>query len=286
MPGSNTRALDKARSLPADCIIMDLEDAVAPDQKDAARGQVAGALAAGGYQPREIIVRINGPGTPWHDADVAAIVAARPDAILVPKVETPDDLVAVADRVAAVSSGARVPLWAMIETPIGVTNVGSIAAVARQAPRVGLEAFVLGTNDLVKETRMELDADRREALYWLCATVTAGRGYRLDVLDGVYNTFKDVEGFAKECRQGRRLGMTGKTLIHPDQIAIANGVFQPSPEEIEMARRIIEAFERPENAGRGAITLDGRMVELLHAEIARTTIEVATAIAGRAHQGT
>ena len=281
MPGSNARALDKARSLPADCILMDLEDAVAPEQKEQARAQVATAVMAGGYAPREVVIRVNGFGTAWFEADVATAVTAKPDAILVPKVETPDDLILVAQRIKA-TGGKSLPVWAMIETPRGILNAGAIAAVARQAPDVGLQVLVLGTNDLVKETRAELSPDRSEALYWLSATVTAARAYGLDVLDGVFNAFKDGDGYLLECRQGRRLGMTGKTLIHPDQIAGANTVFQPSPEELANARRIIAAFDQPENAGRGAITLDGRMVELLHAHIARTTIAIADAIAKRA----
>lgn len=276
MPGSNARALDKARTLAADVVIMDLEDAVAPEAKDAARQQIAAALAAGGYGRRELVVRINGLGTPWFAADMAAALAAGPAAILVPKVSTAAD---VAHLTAAMTgSPDHVRLWAMIETPRAILEVGAIAATAA-APDARLSCFVLGTNDLVKETRAELDEQRSAALYWLSATVTAGRAYGLDVLDGVYNNFRDLDGFRRECGHGRSLGMDGKTLIHPDQIAIANEVFSPSTAEVDWARKIIAAFEMPENKGKGAITLDGRMVELLHAETARRTVAIAEAIA-------
>lgn len=281
MPGSNARALEKARGLPADVLLLDLEDAVAPDLKDSARAQVAAAVTAGGFGPREVVIRVNGLATPWFADDVTAAVAARPDAILLPKAETPADLERAADQIRASGPANPIALWAMIETPRGILNVAEMARVRERAPEIGFEVMVLGTNDLVKETRAELDADRTAALYWLSATVTAGRAFGLDVLDGVFNAFKDAEGFARECHQGRRLGMTGKTLIHPDQIPTANTVFQPSAEEVAGARRIIEAFDRPENAGKGAITLDGRMVELLHADIARKTLALADAIAAR-----
>lgn len=282
MPGSNTRALDKAKTLAADVLLLDLEDAVAPDLKGAARSEVARAVKAGGFGPREVVIRVNGLRTPWFVDDVTAATRAMPDAILLPKAETPADLETAAAHIRAASPIEPIALWAMIETPRGVLNVAEMARVAELQPGIGLTVFVLGTNDLVKETSAELDADRTAALYWLSATVTAGRAFGLDVLDGVFNAFKDAEGFARECHQGRRLGMTGKTLIHPDQIATANTVFQPSAAEVASARRIIEAFDLPENAGKGAITLDGRMVERLHADIARKTLQIVDAIAARA----
>jgi citrate lyase subunit beta / citryl-CoA lyase len=281
MPGSNSRAIEKARQLATDVVLFDLEDAVAPDRKTDARVAVADAVRQGGYAPREVVIRVNGLNSKWFEDDVSAALGAGPDAILVPKVECADDVVLIAERIKANGRGITVPIWAMIETPLGVLNVAEIAAIARRAPETRLSVLVLGTNDLVKETRVELDAARTAALYWLSATVTAGRAYGLDVLDGVFNAFKDSAGFEAECRQGRSLGMTGKTLIHPDQITAANEIFQPSTTEIAAARKIIAEFERPENLGRGAITMDGRMVELLHADIARQTIAIADAIAKR-----
>lgn len=275
MPGSNARALEKAKSLAADVIIMDLEDSVAPDGKSLARAQVMAAVAAGGFGKREIVIRINGLDTPWGRDDLAAAASSQADAILMPKVSTP---AMVADAEAGMAGApAAMRLWAMVETPLGILNVREVAAAAAPATsRLG--CFVIGTNDLVKETRAELDAGRTAALYWLSAIMTAGRAYRLDVLDGVYNDFKDKDGFLRECRQGRQLGMDGKTVIHPDQIAVANEVFGPSPAEVAAAEKIVAAFDLPENKGRGVITLDGRMVELLHAEMARRTLAVARAI--------
>lgn len=278
MPGSNARALDKARSLPADVIILDLEDAVAPEAKEMARAQVAGAVAADGFGDREVVVRINGLETPWGDDDLRRTAAAGPDAVLVPKVSDPAQLARVGSALAGAPE--RVRVWAMIETPLAILNVREIAGAARE-PASRLACFVLGTNDLVKETRVELDADRTAALYWLSSAVTAARAHSLDVLDGVFNAFRDLEGLRRECEQGRRLGMDGKTLIHPDQIAPANEVFAPSALQIAWASRVIAAFEAPEHRGKGAITLDGRMVELLHAESARRTLAIARAIAAR-----
>ncbi len=278
MPGSNARALEKAKSLPADVVIFDLEDAVAPEAKEAARMQVMEAVAAGGYGSREIVVRINGLDTPWGAKDLAQAAAAAPNAILVPKVTSPHQLAEVASGLEG--APAKIGVWAMIETPLAVLNLRDIAAAARDSA-TRLACFVMGTNDLVKETRAELDASRTAALYWLSAAVTAARAYGIEVLDGVYNAFKDADGLWRECLQGRQLGMDGKTLIHPDQIATANEVFSPSAEEVAFARKIIAAFAEPQNQGKGAITLDGRMVELLHAKTARRTVAIAEAIAAR-----
>jgi citrate lyase subunit beta / citryl-CoA lyase len=275
MPGSNARALEKAKTLAADVVIFDLEDAVAPDAKEAAREQVVAAVKGGGYGRRELVIRVNGLDTPWGRADLAAAIAAAPDGILVPKVSKPEDLARVASTLAG--APAKVRAWAMMETPLAILNAREIAAAATRS-ETRLTCFVLGTNDLVKETRAEFDTERTAALYWLSATVTAARAYGIDVLDGVYNNFKDLDGFRRECLQGRRLGMDGKTLIHPDQIAGANEVFSPSAAELTWARKIIAAFEQPENKGKGAITVDGRMVELLHVEMARRTVHIAEAI--------
>jgi citrate lyase subunit beta/citryl-CoA lyase len=275
MPGSNARALEKAKSIAADALILDLEDAVAPDAKDMARDQVCAAVNAGGYGRRELVIRINGLDTPWGKADLDAAVASAPDAVLVPKPATAADIARAAEAMAGAPEKTR--LWAMIETPLAILNVHELAAASRQ-PATRLACFVMGTNDLVKETRADLSANRRPALYWLSATVTAARAYGLDVLDGVYNAFKDADGFRRECLHGRALGFDGKTLIHPDQVAIANEVFAPAVEEVAWARKVIATFGRPEHKGKGVITVDGRMVELLHAEMARRTVAIADAI--------
>ena len=276
MPGSNARALEKAKSLATDVVIFDLEDAVAPDAKETAREQIASAVSAGGYGGRELVIRINGLDTPWGAKDLAAAAAAGPDAILVPKVSTAAQLAEVGRALATAPS--RIAVWAMIETPLAILNLREIAESASD-PATRLAVFVMGTNDLVKETRAELDANRTAALYWLSAAVTAARAHGIEVLDGVFNAFRDVDGFKRECIQGRQLGMDGKTLIHPDQIAGANEIFSPSEADVAWARKIIAAFEQPENQGKGAITLEGRMVELLHAETARRTVAIADAIA-------
>jgi citrate lyase subunit beta/citryl-CoA lyase len=280
MPGSNARALEKAKSLPADALILDLEDAVAPDAKAAAREQVCAAVKAGGYGSREIVIRINGLDTPWGQPDLAAAAAAAPDAVLVPKVSSGADIAAVTAGLAGAGAPAKTMLWAMIETPLAILNIADIAAAAK-APGARLACFVLGTNDLVKETRAELGDGRLGALYWLSAAVTAARAYGLDVLDGVYNNFKDAEGFLGECRQGRVLGFDGKTLIHPDQVGPANATFAPAAAEVAWARKVIAAFALPESAGKGVITVEGRMVEIMHADMARRAVAIADAIAAK-----
>lgn len=278
MPGSNTRALEKAKTLAADVVIFDLEDAVSPEAKETAREQVMAAVSGGGYGSRELVVRINGLDTPWGAEDLASAAAAAPDAILVPKVSTAGQLAEIGAGLSQAPGKIRV--WAMIETPLAILNLREIAATARDRS-TRLACFVLGTNDLVKETRAELDPTRTAALYWLSAAVTAARAYGIDVLDGVYNAFKDVDGFRRECIQGRQLGMDGKTLIHPDQVEPANEIFSPTAAEVEWARKILSAFSEPQNQGKGAITVDGRMVELLHADMAKRTVEIAEAIAAR-----
>ncbi len=275
MPGSNARALEKAKTIAADALILDLEDAVAPEAKAAAREQVCAAVKAGGYGRREVVIRINALDTPWGKADLEAAIAAGPDAVLLPKPRSGADVARASETLAL--AGAKTRLWAMIETPIAILNVQDIAAASRLGD-ARLSCFVMGTNDLVKETRADLSASRRPALYWLSATVTAARAYGLDVLDGVYNNFKDAEGFRRECVHGRALGFDGKTLIHPDQVAVANEVFAPPEAEVAFARKIIAAFDQPENKGKGVITVEGRMVELLHAEMARRTVAIADAI--------
>lgn len=281
MPGSNARALEKAKSLDADVLLLDLEDAVAPDVKEEARGQVYEAVHAGGFGHREVVVRVNGLDTPWGEEDLKAAAACRPAAVLVPKVSAPEDLGRIGARLDALGAPHSVKVWAMIETPAAILSVASIAAAARD-PLTRLACFVMGTNDLAKETRARLTPGRPAMIPWLMQALAAARAEGLDILDGVYNALDDAEGFAAECAQGRDLGFDGKTLIHPKQLEAANRVFAPDPGEVERARAIIAAFEAPENATKGAISLDGRMVERLHAEMAKRTVALAEAIERRA----
>ncbi len=280
MPGSNVRALDKARSLAADVLILDLEDAVAPEMKGTAREQVGAALRDGGYGHREVVIRVNGQGTPWFEEDFAAAVAARPDAILIPKVSSQDTLFDVAVRLAQASAAPEIRIWAMIETPLAILRVEDIARCAHDRT-TRLDCLVLGTNDLAKETRARFVPHRVTMLPWLTTAMLAARAFGLDILDGVYNQISDTQGFASECAQGRDLGFDGKTLIHPSQIDQANTIFAPDAEEVAHAREIIAAFALPENKGKGAISLGGRMVELLHAEMASRVVALADAIAER-----
>ncbi|WP_454918176.1 HpcH/HpaI aldolase/citrate lyase family protein [Xanthobacter sediminis] len=280
MPGSNARALEKARTLPADGVILDLEDAVAPDAKVEARGRIVETVKAGGFGPREVVIRINGLGTPWGSDDLDAAAAARPDAILLPKVESVEQLVTVGRRLEALCVPAATRVWTMIETPLAILDIKAIAAAAKD-PLTRLAVFVLGTNDLAKETRAALVPGRAPMAAWLTFVVAAARAYGVEVLDGVWNAYQDTEGFDAECAQGVAFGMDGKTLIHPSQIEPCNRAFSPPEAEVARARAIIAAFAQPENAGKGVITLDGRMVELLHAEMAKRTVAVADAIAAR-----
>lgn len=272
MPGANARALDKARSLPADALILDLEDAVAPDSKQLAREQVCAAIAEGGYGKREIIVRINGFDSPWGEADLAAVAAVKPDAVLVPKVSSP----AVLHKAEAVLNAAgaqKTMLWAMMETPLGILHAEEIAASSKR-----LAVFVMGTNDIAKEMRSAHTPLRLPMITSLGLCLLAARAHGVSVIDGVYNDIKDEAGFAAICQQGAELGMDGKTLIHPSQVGPCNEIFSPSASEVELARKIIAEFAKPENAGKGVVTVDGRMTELLHAEIAARTLAIFDAI--------
>ena len=277
MPGSNARAMEKARELPADAIILDLEDAVAPDAKAKARELIVKALKDGGFGRREVVVRVNGLDTAWW-ADDLAVAAAKPDAVLVPKVSTPEQVRQVAARLAGVGAAPELRIWAMMETPLAMLNVRDIAAAALD-PATRLAALVMGTNDLAKETRARIVPGRAPMLPWLMTCVAAARAFGLDILDAVYNDLGNAEGFAAECREARDLGFDGKTLIHPAQIAPCNAAFSPPDEEVAWARKIIAAFDLPENAARGVIQIDGRMVERLHADMARRTVAIADAIA-------
>ncbi len=276
MPGANERALEKARSLPVDSIILDLEDSVAPDAKPEARERVAAAVKSGAYGARELVIRINGLDTPWGVDDLKAAAAAGPHAVLVPKVARPGDIVNVARIYAAMGGPEATRMWAMMETPMAIFNVREIASVHQVAR---LSCFVLGTNDLLKESRAAATGGRFAIIPWLSMTVLAARAYGLDVIDGVYNDFRDEAGFRAECEQGRTLGMDGKTLIHPGQVAVCNELFLPTPEEVRWAREIIAAFARPENAAKGVITVEGRMVERLHLTMAQRVAAIAEAVA-------
>lgn len=277
MPGSNARALEKARELPADGLILDLEDAVAPEAKAPARDAVVKALNKGGFGDREVMVRINGLDTRWWVEDIDAAANAHPDAVLVPKVSTPKQLQDLAARLVDMGTDPHVRVWAMMETPLAMLNVRDIAASALDS-ETRLAGFVMGTNDLAKDTRARLVPGRAPMLPWLMSCVAAARAYGLDILDGVYNDLGNAEGFAEECRQARDLGFDGKTLIHPRQIEPCNEAFSPSPEEVALARKMIAAFDEPENRDKGVIQIDGRMVERLHAEMARRTVAIADAI--------
>jgi citrate lyase subunit beta/citryl-CoA lyase len=272
--------MEKARELPVDGVILDLEDAVAPDAKAKARELVMAALKQGGFGRREVIVRINGLDTQWWQDDLA-VAAANPDAILVPKVSDPEPLREVAKQLVGVRAEARVGIWAMMETPLAMLNARDIAAVARDAGS-RLAGFVMGTNDLAKDTRARLLPGRAPMLPWLMTCIAAARAYGIDIVDGVYNELGNAEGFAAECRQARDLGFDGKTLIHPQQIAPCNEAFSPGADEVAWARKIIGAFDLPENASKGVIQVDGRMVERLHADMARRTVAIADAIAAAA----
>jgi citrate lyase subunit beta / citryl-CoA lyase len=281
MPGSNARAIEKARSLPADAVILDLEDSVAPQSKEAARQQVADAVKAGGFAPREVVVRINGLDTQWWLDDLTIIAHAKPDAILLPKVSDPDQFNDVIERLIDVGAGHEVRIWAMMETPLAMLRAERIAAAARD-PETRLTAFVMGTNDLAKDTRAKIMPGRAGMLPWLMTCVAAARAHGVEIIDGVYNDLGNAEGFAQECAQARDLGFDGKTLIHPNQIAPCNAAFSPDDAEVAQAKKIIAAFDLPENQGKGVVALDGRMVERLHADMARRTVAIAEAIAARA----
>jgi citrate lyase subunit beta/citryl-CoA lyase len=277
MPGSNARAIEKARSLPADGIILDLEDAVAPEAKADARKQVAEAVKAGGFGAREVFVRVNGIDTPWHADDMNAAAHAAPDAILVPKISNFEQVEMMGRRLLDMGTEHKTRIWAMIETPFAILNIRDIAAAAKDS-ETRLSGFVLGTNDLAKETGARILPGRVPMLAWLSTCILAARAFGIAILDGVYNDLSNAKGFADECLQARDLGFDGKTLIHPNQIAPCNEAFSPSEEDIAQARKIIAAFERPENKDKGVVQLDGRMVERMHADIARRTVMIAEAI--------
>jgi citrate lyase subunit beta/citryl-CoA lyase len=273
MPGANTRALEKARTLPADALIFDLEDAVAPDAKDAARTNVVLAAESKAYGRREIVIRCNGIGTTWGEADIAAIAKSGADAILVPKVESAAEVTHVVSLLDTAGAPPSLAVWAMMETPKGILRAEEIAG---SHPRLGV--FVMGTNDLMKDMRAQHTPTRLPLITALGIGMLAARAYGLAVLDGVYNDIKDVEGFRAVCRQGVEMGFDGKTLIHPGQIEPCNEIFAPSAEELAMAGKIVAALKLAQAEGKGVVTIDGRMIENLHVEQAERALKLAEAI--------
>ena len=275
VPGSNARAMEKARKINADAIILDLEDAVAPDAKDAARVAACEAVSSRAFGQREIVIRINPLSSKWGAEDMKQAVSAGPDAVLVPKVTSCADIRAIDAAMRGAGAKPGLALWTMIETPLAILNIREIAASAADT---SLSCFVTGTNDLAKEMRAQITPDRAAFQSALQLTIMAARGFGLAAIDGVYNDISDLPGLDTECRQGRVLGFDGKTLIHPAQVDICNAAYSPDPAEIEEARAVIEAFADPANAGQGAIKVGGKMTELLHLEEARRIIAVAEAI--------
>lgn len=277
MPGSNPRALDKARTLAADGLILDLEDAVAPDAKDVARTQVVEAVKAGGYGQRELLVRINGLSTPWFHADVAAAATSGADAILIPKVESGDAVRLVASIMAASGAPDSMAIWCMMETPRGILRAEEIASSSTR-----MAGFVMGTSDLAKDLHCAHTRDRLPMITSLNLCLLAARAYGLAALDGVYLDLNDDEGFEYGCRQGLELGFDGKTLIHPKTIDIANRVFAPSEQEIAWSKKIIAAHAEAASAGKGVVVVDGKLIEILHVENARRIVGQADQIAAMA----
>ena len=274
MPASNQKAIDKARTLPCDAVILDLEDAVAPDAKDLAREQAVAAVKAGGFGRREVVIRVNGLETPWGAADLAAAAAAGPDAVLVPKINNGGDVARYSNHLDRAPAHTR--LWAMIETGRVLFHLEGVAQAAETSR---LSGWVMGTNDLVKETGARLTTTREALWAPLSLSVAAAKAYGLIILDGVFNGLDDPQGFEAQCRQGLEFGFDGKTLIHPNQVETANAVFAPTGDEVAFARAVIAAFALPENAAKGAIRVEGKMAERLHLAQAEKIVAVAEAIA-------
>ena len=275
MPGANARALEKARDLPADTLILDLEDAVAPEAKEEARAAILAAVKAGGYGKREIVIRMNSLDTNWGHDDLKAIAKSGADAVLAPKVNGHRDIERLNTLLKEAGAPETMALWVMIETPLSILSIKDIAAAS-----IGtrLTTFVMGTNDLAKEYRARMTPDRIAFQTALQLSIAAARAYGLVAIDGVYNDIKNESGFRDECEQGRDLGFDGKTLIHPSQLEEANRIFAPSPHDVEQAKAVIEAFADPANAGKGVLKVNGKMTELLHLEEARRTVEMDEAI--------
>ncbi|MFD4196493.1 HpcH/HpaI aldolase/citrate lyase family protein [Amycolatopsis thermoflava] len=276
MPGANERALEKAKTLPADALILDLEDAVAPDAKEAARERVCAAAASGDYGSREVTIRVNGLDTEWHDADLRAAAQAGPAAVVVPKVNSAAEVHNIERALELGGAPDSTKIWAMVETPVAMLHAEEIAAASKR-----LTVLVMGTNDLAKELHAEFVPGRAPLLGGLSLCLLAARATGKVILDGVYNDVKDLAGFEAECLQGRQFGFDGKTLIHPGQIEPCNRVFAPSDDEVAQARKIIAAFDEAKAEGRGVVTVDGRMIENLHVENAQRILALAEAIAGK-----
>lgn len=278
MPGANERALEKAKTLPADSLILDLEDAVAPEAKIEARERVCAMVKAGGYGPRELVIRINGMDTEWGGADLEAAVAARPHAILAPKVTHAADIRKLEALMLGAHAHPDLRLWVMIETPLAILNLHEIAAQAVGSPLAG---FVMGSNDLLKDFRADPMPDRANLMTTYTLAVAAARAYDLLVFDGVYNDIANTEGFAAEARQAKAFGFDGKTLIHPSQVEPCNAIFAPPADAVKQARDVIAAFADPANAGKGVLKVNGRMTELLHLVQAKRLVAVDEAIKTR-----
>jgi len=274
LPSSNERALEKAKGLPVDALILDLEDAVAPEVKDSARENACAAARSGQYGRRELTIRVNGLGSQWHEDDLAAACSAGPDAIVVPKVDSAEEVRSLVAAMEAAGAPESTRLWAMVETPVAVLHAEEIARASDR-----LACLVMGTNDLYKELGATFAPGRAAIQTSLQTALLAARAAGVAIVDGVYNDVKDAEGFLAEARQGRELGFDGKTLIHPGQVEPCNEVFAPSPAEVERARSVIEAFEAARAEGRGVATLDGRLIENLHVETARKVLATSDAIA-------
>lgn len=274
LPGNNARAQEKAKTLPADVLIFDLEDAVGPDAKAGSRAKVCAAINSEGYRPREVVVRVNGLGTDWHGDDLAAVAGSGADGVLVPKVETGQKVQALIDALDALDAPASLQLWAMIETPRAFLRIEEILSASER-----LGVLVIGTNDLVNDLHGLHIPGRAPVIPALSLAVLGARATGKAILDGVFNAIKDDAGFRAEARQGREMGFDGKTLIHPSQIAPANEVFGPSEKELDDARNIVSAYEQAQAAGESVITVDGRMIESLHVRDAQRILALADLIA-------
>jgi citrate lyase subunit beta/citryl-CoA lyase len=278
MPGANERALEKAKTLPADSLILDLEDAVAPEAKIEARDRVCGVVKAGGYGPRELVIRINGQDTEWGKGDLKAAAHAKPDAILAPKVSTADEIRWLDEGLSEAGAPATMGLWVMIETPLSIFNLKEIASCGKTTR---LSGFVMGSNDLIKDFRAEPMPGRENLAVTYTLAIAAARAYDLLVFDGVYNDIANAEGFAAESRQAKAFGFDGKTLIHPSQVEPCNAIFAPPGDAVKQARDVIAAFADPANGGKGVLKVNGKMTELLHLAQAKRLVAVAEAIAAR-----
>jgi citrate lyase subunit beta / citryl-CoA lyase len=276
MPGSNARALEKGKSLFADVLMFELEDGVAETAKALAREQVASAVTGGGYGQRQVVVRVNARGSEWYKPDISAIAPTGPDAIVIPKVNSRDDILKAAADIVAAGAPLKTKLWAMIETPRAIFDIEKIASAADDSAS-RLEVLVLGPNDIAKSTRARLTPGRPALLSWLSAGVLAARVHNIEIIDGIYNDFNDEAGLRREAEQGRDMGFDGKMLIHPNQIGPVNEIYAPSPEEVDFARKIIDIFDAAENAEKGVVQIDGKMVERLHLDIARRTLALVDA---------